>query len=214
MALHRVISMAHERGRARCATSSGRDCVLKPARDPELEEYAVRRPLLCASERAVQQPVPADGAGAPPLNLSVRRQVTLMEKTTALAGLVPLAVASLAATPLAESNRGGDHVVVRFSETGGSIEWDCGSAEIGGPIELDERGRFTAEGRRSPGFGGPAIYPVPEARKPRRVKYRGWTDGKRMRLVIIRVGLLWPPEPRKVVLKLERDRPVRLVKCR
>jgi hypothetical protein len=108
---------------------------------------------------------------------------------------------------------GGDRVIVRFTETEGRIEWDCGNAVIEGPFAIDDQGRFKAKGLKYPGYGGPAVFPVPDERKPRAVEYAGSTDGRRMRLVIVRIGRLSPGEPREIVLELEKGRSVMLVKC-
>lgn len=108
---------------------------------------------------------------------------------------------------------GGDGVLLTLTESGGTLDWGCQTAEIDGPVAPNERGRFKATGRVFPAAFGPAIYPVPESRKPRPVKYRGLVEGKRLRLILVRSGSLWPREQRRTRIELVKGRAVRLHRC-
>lgn len=140
--------------------------------------------------------------------------------------LLCLAAAGLLALPFVEPGSeaageppdllgewGGEGVILTLTESGGTIEWGCQSAEIEEAVAPNRRGRFKATGRIFPGVFGPDIYPVPESRKPRPVKYRGLVKGDRMRLVLVRSGSLWPREQRRTKLDLKKGRTVRLHRC-
>ena len=109
---------------------------------------------------------------------------------------------------------GGDGVQATLTATGGTIEFECASASIEEPLVPGPNGRFRATGRLFVAAGGPAIFPVPEGREPRPLKYRGRVDGKRMRLAILRPKPRWPGEKRRSVYQLEKGRPAHLEKCR
>ena len=50
---------------------------------------------------------------------------------------------------------GGNHVALTLTADGGTLDYDCASGSIDGPLRIDASGRFSARGTHSPGQGGP-----------------------------------------------------------
>ena len=75
---------------------------------------------------------------------------------------------------------GGAHVGLVLGPHGGSLEYDCASGEIAGPLAVDSEGRFANSGYHTPGQGGP----VQEGYVPPRFPARYWgrIDGDTMTL--------------------------------
>jgi hypothetical protein len=103
------------------------------------------------------------------------------------AALPLLAAGCLAgAVPADEGGRivlgswGGTHVGLELGPAGGTLDYDCASGTIEGPLRTDRRGRFSAAGFHVPGTGGPErVGHVP----PRlSATYTGRVEGDRMTL--------------------------------
>ena len=75
---------------------------------------------------------------------------------------------------------GGTHVGLVLGEDGGTLEYDCASGSIRGPLRLDASGSFAAIGTHVPRQGGPEI----EGREPPRLpaEYSGTVRRERMTL--------------------------------
>ncbi len=102
---------------------------------------------------------------------------------------------------------GGRSAALDISATGGTIEFDCAHGVLNQPLILDDSGRFDVMGtfvREHPG-------PVREDEPPdtHSARYRGWTDGKAL---VIMVELTDSKETFGPFF-LELGAPSRLVKC-
>jgi hypothetical protein len=77
---------------------------------------------------------------------------------------------------------GGTHVSLMLTADGGTLEYDCASGSVEGPLNVDESGRFAARGTHIPGQGGPEQ----EGREPPRFPayYSGAVRGDRMTLLV------------------------------
>ena len=73
---------------------------------------------------------------------------------------------------------GGTHIGMNLTATGGSIEYDCASGSLIGPIVPGPGGRFQVQGTHVPGHGGPAI--EGETLPVYRVRFTGRVRGDRM----------------------------------
>ena len=96
-----------------------------------------------------------------------------------LAGLTACASVPSAGVPLT-GEWGGRHVGLRQSETSGVLDYDCAAGTIDGPLIPRRDGAFEAEGRHTPGTGGPER--VGEVRPSYRTRYWGSVRGSRMTL--------------------------------
>jgi hypothetical protein len=78
---------------------------------------------------------------------------------------------------------GGKHIRLIVKETVAAVEFDCAFGQIDGPVHPDKDGNFEVYGVYMFERGGPhrAGEPPPQ-RHP--ALYRGWTDGKEMRLTV------------------------------
>ena len=78
---------------------------------------------------------------------------------------------------------GGEHMRLTVKEASSSAEFDCAFGEIDEPIHPDKDGNFEVHGVYMFERGGPGR-PVepPPVRHP--ALYRGWTDGKEMRITV------------------------------
>lgn len=52
---------------------------------------------------------------------------------------------------------GGKHVRLSLTATGGTLEYDCGSGAISGPLRTKRDGAFVAKGTHTPSRGGPVF---------------------------------------------------------
>ena len=75
---------------------------------------------------------------------------------------------------------GGTHVGLRLSETGGVLDYDCAAGTVEGPLSPRADGSFEANGRHTPGTGGPER--EGEVRPSYAARYRGAVRGTRMTL--------------------------------
>jgi hypothetical protein len=78
---------------------------------------------------------------------------------------------------------GGKHIGLTVTEAGATVEYDCAAGKIDEPMLLDKDGNFEAHGIHVFERGGPyQVGEPPLKRHP--VIYRGWTDGRQMRLTV------------------------------
>lgn len=101
---------------------------------------------------------------------------------------------------------GGEHVRLTVDEAGAKVEFDCAHGRLEGPLTLDGSGRFDVKGNLV-GEGGPVL--KDEAENARPARYRGETDGERMRLEVTLEG-----GESAGTFTLARNGRARLVKCR
>ncbi|HEY0994887.1 MAG TPA: hypothetical protein VGD77_02735 [Gemmatimonadaceae bacterium] len=102
---------------------------------------------------------------------------------------------------------GGEHALLMVSDTAATLEFDCASGRIGGPLPVDGDGRFTWEGEYIVGHGGPIRQDEPPDARP--ATYDGSTNGRDMTLrVRVKDGSIPPLE-----FQLERGRDARVFKC-
>jgi hypothetical protein len=79
---------------------------------------------------------------------------------------------------------GGDHIRLAVKETSTTVEFDCAFGMIDEALLPDGDGRFEAQGVYMFERGGPGRKgDPPPQRHP--AQYRGWTDGREMRLTVI-----------------------------
>ena len=110
-------------------------------------------------------------------------------------GLAGAALAACASVPPASGpltgEWGGTHVGLRLGEAGRTLDYDCAAGTIG-PLVVQADGRFAAEGRHTPGTGGPER--VGEVRPTYQARYRGIVRGDRMTLLArVENGVLLGP---------------------
>jgi hypothetical protein len=78
---------------------------------------------------------------------------------------------------------GGEHIRLVVTDAGAMVEYDCAFGTIDEPLRLDKNGNFEAFGTHVIERGGPLqIGEPPPKRHP--AMYRGWTDGRHMRLTV------------------------------
>lgn len=94
-------------------------------------------------------------------------------------GLAACASVPPAGVPLT-GEWGGRHVGLALGEASGRLDYDCAAGTIDGPLIPRRDGSFEAEGRHTPGTGGPER--VGEVRPSYRTLYRGSVRGTRMTL--------------------------------
>lgn len=78
---------------------------------------------------------------------------------------------------------GGRHIQLVVQEEGATAEYDCATGTIDGPLRPDKEGNFEARGTYQFERGGPRRPGEPRQRS-HPARYRGWTDGDRMRLTV------------------------------
>jgi hypothetical protein len=77
---------------------------------------------------------------------------------------------------------GGEHLGLRASSSGASLEYDCAAGKIAEPIRPDAAGRFSVTGEHYPGHGGPVRIDEEQVRRPAR--YDGLVRGDVMTLAV------------------------------
>jgi hypothetical protein len=80
---------------------------------------------------------------------------------------------------------GGQHIQMSVSNGSAQIEYDCANGTIAGPLKLDSHGRFEWRGMHHVEHGGPVRN---EEQQGEPAKYSGWTDGKKMTLIVTLVN--------------------------
>lgn len=98
--------------------------------------------------------------------------------------LVPVSLAACA-TPMLSSHPitgewGGTHVGLSLTPNGGTLEYDCASGTLAGPLVPRRDGTFDAQGIHTPGWGGPEI--EGQVLPSYRVSYSGSVRGDVMNL--------------------------------
>lgn len=102
---------------------------------------------------------------------------------------------------------GGEHALLVVTDTAAALEFDCAAGRIGGPLRVEDDGRFAWEGEYVVGHGGPVRQDeVPDVRP---AAYAGTTNGRTM-LLRVRVKDGSIPE---LEFTLERGRDARVFKC-
>jgi hypothetical protein len=76
---------------------------------------------------------------------------------------------------------GGEHISVRVTEKGAIFDLDCANGVIEDPLALDPRARFDCKGKYVREHGGDREGERQDAHPAR---FSGWSDGKKMMLVI------------------------------
>lgn len=97
----------------------------------------------------------------------------------AVAGLAACASLPPEGVPLT-GQWGGRHVGLTLGESSGQLDYDCAAGTIDGPLVPLRDGTFEAEGRHTPGTGGPER--EGEVRPSYRALYSGAVHGTRMTL--------------------------------
>ena len=78
---------------------------------------------------------------------------------------------------------GGEHIRLVVTDEGAKVEYDCAFGTMDEPLKVDKQNNFQARGTHVFERGGPyQVGEVPPRRYP--VIYRGWTDGRQMRLTV------------------------------
>ena len=77
---------------------------------------------------------------------------------------------------------GGEHIVLRVSEKGADVEFDCAHGQVTQPITLDKHGDFDVAGTFTPEHGGPMRRD--EKAPSASARYSGHVDGDTMSLTI------------------------------
>lgn len=129
-----------------------------------------------------------------------------------LIGLVALCFlqAGMQAAPDANSDAmgawGGEHIILKVSEKGAEVEFDCARGQVTQRITLDKRGDFDVAGTFTSEHGGPVRRD--ENVQPATARYSGHVDGDTMSLTVTlgkeEVG----------TFRLTRGSPPKLRKCR
>jgi len=76
---------------------------------------------------------------------------------------------------------GGQHIKIEIANGSATIEYDCATGTIDGPLKLDSQGKFSLTGTHVR-EGGPTRIDGPGKGQPAR--FTGWTDGKKMNLTV------------------------------
>jgi len=77
---------------------------------------------------------------------------------------------------------GGEHIVLKVSEKGADLEFDCAHGQVTQPITLDKHGDFDVAGTFTPEHGGPVRRD--ENTPPASARYSGHVDGDTMSLTV------------------------------
>ena len=77
---------------------------------------------------------------------------------------------------------GGEHIQIVVLHGSATIEYDCASGKINGPLKLNSRGRFDLRGTHAREHGGPVR--SDEAAQGEPAQYTGSTDGRKMKLTV------------------------------
>ena len=118
--------------------------------------------------------------GMIPSTLIIRSLIALF----ALSGVLFQAGARAApdAGAVASGAWGGEHIVLKVSEKGADVEFDCAHGQVAQPITLDKQGDFDAGGTFTPEHGGPVRRD--ENTPSASARYSGHVDGDTMSLTV------------------------------
>lgn len=111
-----------------------------------------------------------------------------------------------AAQPPLTGEWAGDRARLTLSATGGTIDYDCGSGTINGPLRLDARNQFKAGGLFEEYAPGPASADAPRHARP--TVYRGTVDGDTLTLAVRTAGSASPR-----TFHLVRGKRIKLIRC-
>ena len=104
----------------------------------------------------------------------------------ARAAILLLGLAACASIPPADvpltGRWGGRHAGLELTPTGGTLDYDCAAGRIEGPVLPRRDGTFEAQGKHTPGIGGPER--VGEVRPTYEALYGGTVRGDRMTLLV------------------------------
>jgi hypothetical protein len=123
--------------------------------------------------------------------------LVVLAAAVAIAGMAQAAPAPLTGV------WGGDQTILTLRANGGSLESSCAQGQIKGPVVLDDKGQFAAEGSFQTFRGGPQR--EDETGAPR-AAFTGKVDGDTLVLTIQGDG-----PPRR--FSLTRDARPRLLRC-
>ena len=101
---------------------------------------------------------------------------------------------------------GGQHISINVRSKSATIEYDCASGVINGPLVVDADGRFDLRGTHRPERGGPVRADDNSPGHP--ATYTGTIKGKTMTLTL-KVG-----DSDEETFTLEKGKPGELVKCK
>ena len=101
---------------------------------------------------------------------------------------------------------GGQHININVGENSATIEYDCASGVIDGPLNIDGEGKFKLRGTHSRERGGPLRSDDNPNREP--ASYTGTIKGSTMTLK------LKLSESDEETFTLEKGRPGDLFKCK
>lgn len=117
------------------------------------------------------------------------------------------AMTLIAATnPSLTGEWGGDRARLVVTAEGGKIDYDCGSGTIKGPLRLDAKGRFKANGAHEEYGSGPT--PGDAKAKQGSAVYRGSLHGDSLTLVVQIAG-----QPASRTFNLVRGKRIKLIRC-
>jgi hypothetical protein len=77
---------------------------------------------------------------------------------------------------------GGQHINIEVGEKSATIEYDCASGVINGPLSVDASGNFKLRGIHRPGRGGPIR--LDDDSKAQPATYTGKIEGNTMTLTL------------------------------
>jgi hypothetical protein len=101
---------------------------------------------------------------------------------------------------------GGQHISINVRAKSATIEYDCASGVINGPLVIDADGHFNLRGTHRPERGGPIRADDNSAGHP--ATYTGTIKGNTMTLTL-KVG-----DSDEETFTLEKGKPGELVKCK
>lgn len=120
--------------------------------------------------------------GVPTTTVSTSEPTTTRPPATT----VPVPAAS-STTPgagsVANGVWGGPRAILTITDAGGTLELECASGTLPGPLRTDQSGRFQAQGTYTAAQGGPA-QPSTTSAQPTGAVYSGTVSGARMQLTI------------------------------
>ncbi len=124
--------------------------------------------------------------------------------------LIGVALAACASVPPSggplTGEWGGEHVGLKLTETGGTLDYDCAAGTIDEPLVRRGDGSFEATGTHTPAAGGPER--VGEVRPTYRARYSGRVRANRMILQArVENGVALGP------YTLERGAEPRILRC-
>ena len=102
---------------------------------------------------------------------------------------------------------GGTHINMDVDEHSATIEFDCATGEINGPLKVDGEGKFQLPGTFTPERGGPVR--ADEKRQAQQAIYTGTIKGNTMTLTLKVSGT-----DESETFTLEHNKPGDLFKCK